>query len=73
MLATLADIVLFAPGRWSIAELAIAIVIIAAIVALVYVALQKFGVAIPDWVIQIFWIIVVAFVVVLAIRMVAGM
>lgn len=58
---------------WSVADIAIAIVVIAAIVALVYVALRKFGVAIPDWVQHVFWIIVVAFVVVIAIKFVAGM
>lgn len=60
-------------GSWSIAEFAIAIVAIAAIVALVYVALNKFGVQIPDWVKQVFWIIVVAFVVIFAIKLVASM
>lgn len=57
----------------SIGEMAIAIVIVAAIVALVYVALRKFGVAIPDWVIQCFWICVVALVVILCIRFVMGL
>ncbi len=58
---------------WGIAEIAIAIVVIAAIVALVYVALRKFQLSIPDWVVQVFWIIVVAFVIIFAIRLVAGM
>lgn len=58
---------------WSFGELAIAIVIIAAVVALVYVALNKFGVSIPEWVKQVFWIVVVAFVVIFAIRLVMGM
>lgn len=58
---------------WSISELAIAIVIIAAIVGLVYVALRQFGVAIPAWVVQVFWIVAVAIVVILAIRFVAGL
>lgn len=56
------------PAGWSIGEIAIAIVIIAAVVAVVYVALKQFGIAIPQWVIQIFWIIVVAIVAILAIR-----
>lgn len=58
---------------YGIAHLAITIVIIAAIVGLVYVALGQFGVAIPAWVVQIFWIIVVAFCVIFAIKLVAGM
>jgi hypothetical protein len=39
---------------WGIGEIAIMIVVIAAVVALVYVALNQFGVAIPPWVIQCF-------------------
>ncbi len=54
----------------SIGQLAIAIVLIAAIVALVFVALRKFGVAIPDWVVQVFWILVCTVVVILAIKFV---
>jgi len=36
----------------------------------VYVALRQFGVGIPGWVVQIFWIVVVAFVVIFAIKLV---
>ncbi len=60
-------------ASWGVVEIAITIVIIAAIVALVYVALQQFGVAIPGWVQHVFWICVVAFVIIFAIRVVAGM
>ena len=60
-------------STWGIGEIAIAIVIIAAVVALVYIALQQFGVAIPPWVIKIFWICVVAFCVIFAIRLVMSM
>lgn len=54
--------------EWSILAILIAIVVIAAGVAIVYVALRKFGVTIPDWVVQIFWILVVAFVAILALK-----
>jgi hypothetical protein len=60
-------------GSWSITEMAVAIVVIAAIVALVYIALKQFGVAIPQWVIACFWVVVVALVVIACIRFVAGM
>ncbi len=46
----------------SISDVLIAVVVIVAAVALVYVALRQFGVGIPDWV------VIVAFVVVLALR-----
>jgi hypothetical protein len=57
----------------SIPQLAICVVMIAAVVALVYIALRKFGVAIPDWVVQVFWVLVVAFVIIAAIRVVSSM
>ncbi len=60
-------------GSMTFVQLAILVVIIAAVVALVYVALRKFGITIPDWVVQVFWIVIVAFVVILAIKLVAGM
>jgi hypothetical protein len=63
----------FWPTAWSFGDLAIFIVMVAAVVALVYVALRKFGVAIPDWVQQVFWILIVAFCVILAIRLVMSM
>lgn len=60
-------------ATWGIADIAIMIVVIAAIVALVYVALNQFGISIPEWVKHVFWILVVAFVVIIAIRFVASM
>ena len=57
----------------SIVQLLILVVVIAACVALVYVALRQFGIAIPGWVVNVFWIVVVAFVVIFAIKLVAGM
>lgn len=65
----LADIVIHG-GSWGIGEFIILIVVIAAIVAIMYVALARFGIAIPSWVIQIFWIVVVAAVAIFAIRFV---
>lgn len=59
--------------HWGIGEIAIAIVVIAAVVALVVVALRQFKVTIPPWVIQVFWILVVAFVVILAIKFVLSL
>lgn len=53
-----------------IPQLLIYVVIVAACIALMYVALRKFGIAIPDWVIQCFWIVVVAAVVIFCIRLV---
>lgn len=52
-------------GSW-----AVWLVIVAAIVALVMVGLKKFGIVVPDFVRQVIWIIVVALVLVFAIRFV---
>lgn len=58
---------------WSIADLAIAIVIITGIVAVVWVAMGVFGVSPPPWALKILWIIVVAFIAIAAIRLLAAM
>jgi len=54
------------PG--GIAGIAIAIILIAAVAAIVFIALRQMGVAIPPWVIQVFWVLVVAFICIAAIR-----
>lgn len=51
----------------------IAVVILAACVALVIVALKQFGIAIPAWVQQVGWIIIVAAVIIGAIRIVMSL
>ena len=56
-----------------IGDIAILIVVICAVVALVYIALQQFKVQIPGWVIQVFWVLVVACVIIAAIRLVLSM
>lgn len=60
-------------AHWSLEQLLIAVVVIAAGVALVYVALRKFGITIPEWVVSVFWIVIVAAVVIFAIKLVFGM
>lgn len=60
-------------ASYSIIQLLILVVIIAACVGILYVALQQFGVAIPRFVVLIFWIVVCAFVAIAAIRFVASM
>lgn len=71
MNALLADVVI--RTRWSVIDLLIFVVILAAVIALVYIALRQFGVSIPGWVLQCFWVVVVCFVVIFCIRLVAGM
>lgn len=59
--------------QWNVAQIAIAVVVIAALIALVMVALRQFGVAIPGWVMQIIWILITAFIVILAIKLLMRM
>ncbi len=56
-----------------IVGIAIWIVIVIAIVALVALACKTMGVSIPAWVQQAFWIVIVAVVIIAAIRFVAGL
>lgn len=58
---------------WGVADFAVAVVIIAALIALVWIALAEFNVGVPPWVIKVFWVVVVAAVVIFAIRLVASM
>lgn len=60
-------------GGLSVTQILIAIVIIAACVALAYVAMRHFEVTPPAWAIKVFWIVVVAIVVIFAIRLVASL
>jgi hypothetical protein len=57
-----------APGGWGIVQIVIAIIVIAAVVGIMYVCLQQFGIQIPPFVVKIFWIVVAAVVGILAIR-----
>ena len=61
------------PWGWGFGELAIAIIVIAAVVGIVYVALKQFGVTIPQWFVHVIWIVVCAFVCILAIRILMAM
>lgn len=69
MLALFSDVVVAGPrGGWGIGEIVIAVIVIAAVVGVMYVALQQFGVSIPPFVVKIFWIVIAAIVAILAIR-----
>jgi hypothetical protein len=56
------------PPSWTWGGVLIAVVVVAACLAVVYVALRAYGISVPPWVAQIGWILVVAVVAVLAIR-----
>ena len=64
---------MFAALSYSLVEIAIAVVIVAAICGLVFIALRQFQVPVPPWIWHVFWIIVVAVVIIFAIRFVASL
>lgn len=51
----------------TLTQLAIAAIILAAVCAVVYVALRQFGMMPPAWAVHILWILVIAFVAVVAV------
>lgn len=53
---------------WSLGDLLVAVVIVVAVLSVAYVALTHFKVPVPPAVVTIFWICVLAFVAVVAIR-----
>jgi len=55
-------------GGFGIVHWIIMIIIIAAVIAVMYVILNRMGVAIPGWVVQIFWILVAACIGIMAIK-----
>ncbi len=58
-------------GRtWGLGEILVAIVVFAACIALVYVAMQQFGITIPPVLIKVLWIVGVAVLIIVAIRFV---
>lgn len=58
---------------YAVADLAIAIVLIAAVIALVVIGLRALNIQLPQWLIQVLCVIAVAFVVILAIRFVVSL
>lgn len=58
---------------WTILHYIVVFIVVCAAIGIMYVALAKFGVTIPDWVVKIFWIVVVAFVAIVAIKFLWGL
>ena len=57
---------------YSIKQLAISVVIIAAVIALVWIALKRFGPP-PPWVMEVFWVVIVTVVIIVAIHFVSSL
>ncbi len=71
MLSLFADIVV--RSSYGIGEILVFVIVIAACLAVLFVALRQFGVQIPPWVFTIFWIVAAAFIAILAIRFLLSM
>ena len=60
-------------ATWSFGDWIIAIIIVAACIGILYVALRQFGIEIPQWLMRIIMICIVAVVAIAAIRFVLSL
>lgn len=62
-------------GAWGLGfgELAILAVVMCGVIALVYIALRRFGIKIPEWVAQALGVVLVCFVIIICIRLLLSM
>lgn len=60
-------------GGWTIGRIVIAIIACAAIIAIMYVAMNAFGIVIPSIVITILWIVFVAVLAIGAVKLILSM
>lgn len=58
---------------WTLTDWVVAIIIVAAVVAILYVALQGMGITLPDWFKKICLIVLVAVVAILAIKLILSL
>jgi len=57
---------------YSLVQVVIFAIVICAVIGIALVAIRQSGVAIPQWAITIFWIVVVAIVAIFAIKFLVG-
>jgi hypothetical protein len=62
-----------AGGSYSIVQMVVMAIVLISVVGIAYVVAQANGVAIPPWVVRIFWIVVIAVVAIFAVRLIMGM
>lgn len=55
-----------------ISQLVISIIVIAAVIGIGLIVVRQSGIAIPPWIVQIFWIVLLACVAIYAIRFLLG-
>jgi hypothetical protein len=64
--------VVVAGGGWTLGHLLIAVIAIVACVPIAAVVIRAMGVAIPPWLVTVFWIVLAAVIGIMAIRLVLG-
>ena len=67
------NLALAVAGAWSVGQIAVTVIVVAAIIAVVFVITKAMGVPIPPWVVTVFWICLAAFVAIFAIRFLLSM
>ncbi len=60
-------------GSYSLIQVIVALIVLIGAIGILYVVLRQTGVQIPPFVVQIFWIVVVCFVAIFAIRLLMSM
>ena len=53
---------------WSLGDVLIGVIVVAALVAIVWVAVRAMGIVVPQYIVHVLWIIAVAVIAILAIR-----
>lgn len=61
------------PWGWSLGEVAMLVIVLAAIVAVVFIAVRAMNIPVPQWVIHIGMVLAIAFVAILAVRVLMSM
>ena len=60
-------------GSYSIAQLVVAAIVIISVVGILLVVLKANSIQIPQWVVHIFWIVILAAVAIFAVKLIMGM
>jgi len=66
-------VILAQVAGYSFVHILIMVIVVAACVGIALVAMRQAGIAVPPFVVQIFWIVLAAFVAIFAIRLVMSM
>ena len=59
--------------KWSITNIILAIIVVAGMIGIMYVALHEFGIAIPPFIITVLWIVLVVIICCAAVKFISFM